>query len=184
MCSNRFFLPHPLIMNWCSSMSHPIYSIKNASDTYQFIFTWATSNTILVIMEVNPFYTSPVKEADRPVRYRGDSNTEKLNILEAAKKIGIRKAAKLFKVSRSNIRRGIKHLRSFRKWLLTLIIWKRFSPLCPFINKSTTSSYMNMTLDTDCKGKNLWLCPFMSLQLGPTIKKDIFFIEDPNTKDS
>ena len=41
-----------------------------------------------------------------------------------------------------------------------------------------------MTLDTDCKGKNLWLCPFMSLQLGPTIKKDIFFIEDPNTKDS
>ena len=98
-------------------MSNPIYINQNANRTNQFVFTFTstTPNTILVIMEVNPFYTSPVKEADRPVRYRGDSNGEKLNILEAAKKIGIRKAAKLFKVSRSNIRRGIKHLRSFRK---------------------------------------------------------------------
>ena len=89
-------------------MSNPIYSNQNASDTNQFIFTSTTSNTILVIMEVNPFYTSPVKEADRPVRYRRDANGEKLKILEAAKVIGIRKAAKLFKVSRSNIQRWIK----------------------------------------------------------------------------
>ena len=59
-------------------------------------------------MEVNPSYTSPVKESDRPVRYRRDTNGEKLKILEAAKEIGIRKAAKLFKVSRSNIQRWIK----------------------------------------------------------------------------
>ena len=85
-------------------MSNPIYSNQNASDTNQFIFTSTTSNTILV----NPFYTAPVKEADRPVRYRTDTNGEKLKILEAAKEIGIRKAAKLFKVSRSNIQRWIK----------------------------------------------------------------------------
>ena len=89
-------------------MSNPIYSNQNESDINKFIFTSTTSNTILVIMEVNPFYTSPVIEADRQVRYRRDTNGEKFKILEAAKEIGIRKAAKLFKVSRSNIQRWIK----------------------------------------------------------------------------
>ena len=89
-------------------MSNPIYSNQNVSNINKFIFTSTTSNTILVIIEVNPFYTSPVKKADRPVRYRRDTNGEKLKVLEAAKEIGIRKAAKLFKVSRSNIQRWIK----------------------------------------------------------------------------
>ncbi len=89
-------------------MRNPINSNQNVSDTNKFIFTSTTSNTLLVIMEVNPFSTSPVIKADRPVRYRRDTNGEKLKILEAAKKIGIKKATKLCKVFRSNMQRWIK----------------------------------------------------------------------------
>ena len=62
-------------------------------------------------MEQNPFYLSPSKAQntpDRPVRYKRETNEEKLKIVEVAQDVGIRKAARLFKVSRGNIQRWLK----------------------------------------------------------------------------
>ena len=47
-------------------------------------------------------------ESPRPVRLKRENNEEKIRILEAAKEIGIRKASRLYSVSRSNIQRWIK----------------------------------------------------------------------------
>ena len=52
-------------------------------------------------MEQKPFCKSPSKLSDshdRPSRYKRESNEEKLKILKVAEDIGIRKAAKFFRV--------------------------------------------------------------------------------------
>ena len=49
----------------------------------------------------NPFYSSPPKGniPNRPVKYVSENNGTKLKIVEVAKDIGIRKAAKLYNLS-------------------------------------------------------------------------------------
>ena len=66
-------------------------------------------------MEINPFYTSPVKEAYRPVKILKKYKWSIIKKVEAAQEIGYRMAAKLFRASRSNIQRWIKQLDSFLK---------------------------------------------------------------------
>ena len=62
-------------------------------------------------MYSNPFYVSPIKNnntPDRPLKYTRENNLEKINILEVAKDVGIRKAAKLFKKSPATVHRWLK----------------------------------------------------------------------------
>ena len=44
----------------------------------------------------------------RPTRYNRQKNDEKVRILEVAKEIGVRKAARLFSVDKSNVQRWLK----------------------------------------------------------------------------
>ena len=48
----------------------------------------------------------------RPIRYNRQKNSEKVRILEVAKEIGIRKAARMFSVDKSNVQRWLKQERS------------------------------------------------------------------------
>ena len=70
-------------------------------------------------MEQNPFYKSPSKLSDspeKPCRYKRESNEEKLKILKVAEDIGIRKAAKFFRVSRANIQRWLKQKEDIKQF--------------------------------------------------------------------
>ena len=69
---------------------------------------------------INPFYQSPVKSCEttpnRPVRYRRETNEEKLKIVEVAKEVGIRKAAKLFDVkSPASVHRWMKQEKDLKR---------------------------------------------------------------------
>ena len=61
-------------------------------------------------MFCNPFYVSPINNntPDRPLKYTRENNQEKINILEVAKDVGIRKVAKLFKKSPATVHRWLK----------------------------------------------------------------------------
>ena len=58
----------------------------------------------------NPFYSSPPKEStpQRPVKYVRETNQTKLEIVEVAKEVGIRKAAKIYKKTPSTVQSWIK----------------------------------------------------------------------------
>ena len=58
----------------------------------------------------NPFYSSPPKESTpkRPVKYIRETNKTKLEIVEVAKEVGIRKAAKMYNKTPSTVQAWIK----------------------------------------------------------------------------
>ena len=49
-------------------------------------------------MENNPFYQPPKKTPKGPLTYNKENNSTKVNIIEAAKEMGIRKAAGVYNV--------------------------------------------------------------------------------------
>ena len=55
----------------------------------------------------------------RPIRYNRQKNDEKVRILEVAKEIGVRKAARLFSVDKSNVQRWLKQEKEMRFFIFS-----------------------------------------------------------------